>query len=233
MKKILLVVYKTIEDTFEKFYSIIEESESYELELFANDLKNTDGTFIFNTENAIYHLYPNHFRANEFMEVIAKSNVGLILLGNILKTMKKIAIQAYNNTDWLCDTDFIILTLTNKEIEEIKNIQKVLNENFPDYNAQVTLYNRNFNVYSDSMTRSYYSQELNNWFETPEDKKDDYIILTEDFDYDSLPDSETENDIRLDTTILLVNKNTILCKCYGKYDGSIEVYSDEININEL
>ncbi len=90
MKKILLVVYKTIEDTFEKFYSIVEESESYELELFANDLSNTNGTFIFNTENAIYHLYPDHFRANEFMEVIAKSNVGLILLGNIKENSKRI-----------------------------------------------------------------------------------------------------------------------------------------------
>lgn len=150
-----------------------------------------------------------------------------------MNNMKKIAIQCYNNTDWLTDTDFIILTLTDKDIEEIKNIQQVLKENFPDYNAEVTLYNKNFNVYSVSMIKSWYSQELNNWFETPEDSKDDHIILTEDFDYDSLPDSETENDIRLDTTILTVNKNTIQCKCYGKYDSSIEVYSEDININEL
>lgn len=44
--------------------------------------------------------------------------------------MKRIAIQAYNNTDWLTDTDFIILDLTKDEIKEIKDINKSLNTIF-------------------------------------------------------------------------------------------------------
>jgi hypothetical protein len=146
--------------------------------------------------------------------------------------MKKILIKCYNNSDWLSDTDFIILNISNETIKEIKNIQDRLNKCFPIEHAEVHLYNQDFEVYSyDSIL----SNKIIDFMEPDNDMKlSEYLILeNNDIDYNSLIKSETINDVRLSTYMLKVYKNIIRCICYPKYDGSIEIYSDEININEL
>ena len=146
--------------------------------------------------------------------------------------MKRIAIKAYNNDEYLTDTDFIILNLSENKIDEIKHLQSKLQKHFFTYSAQVKLYNIDFKVHT-------YNAELNKeiveWME-PNNvlKETEYIFLKDSqFDYESLATSEDENDVRLDTYILIVTKDTIWCKCYAKYNGNIEVYSSEVNINEL
>lgn len=144
----------------------------------------------------------------------------------------KIAIKAYNDTDWLTDTDFIILNLTGDNIKEINNIQSKLKKHLNDYSCQVQLYNIDFKVYSENTLRSFWSNELREWIETPSDSRNECILLKEVWNYDDIPTSESENDVRLDTYMLIINKNKIWCKCYIKY-GSGEIYSQEIAINEL
>ena len=148
--------------------------------------------------------------------------------------MKRFLIKCYNNSNWLSDTNFIILTLDEKQIKDIENIQDRLRKCFPTEFAEVHLYNMDFEVYSWDMTKSYYSEEILNWINTPNDSQEEVILLEDNnFDYSSILDSESENDIVLDTYMLKVRKNTIQCICYPKYDGSVEIFSEEININEL
>jgi hypothetical protein len=144
--------------------------------------------------------------------------------------MKRILIKAYNNSEYITDTDFVILNLSDENRQQIKDIQNRLKKHFPDVFAEVHLYNQDFEVYSDDMTVDSYSKEILNWINS---KQEEYTILTKDFNYDDIPNSETINDIRLDTYILKVYSNTIRCVCYPKYDGNVEVFSEEININEL
>ena len=144
----------------------------------------------------------------------------------------KLAIRSYNNSDYISDTDFIILNLTDDNIKEINKIQSLLKEHLADYYSQVTFYSVDFEVYSEDTLKSYWSNELREWIETPSDSRDEYIILTEDWDYESIPNSYDENDIRLDLYSIKVNKNHIWCKCYTKYDN-VEIYTQEINIKEL
>lgn len=147
--------------------------------------------------------------------------------------MKRIAIQAYNNTDWLNDTDFIILHLTEGEIESLKIKQNQLKEHFPNDNVEIKLYNKNYEVYSENTNPNYFSDEIVNWLNLNPNKRPEYIILKDNnLDYNIIPTSEAENDARLDTYMLLVNKVGIYCKCYTKY-GSDEIYTNEININDL
>lgn len=147
--------------------------------------------------------------------------------------MKKIAIQAYNNTDWLCDTDFIILTLTNEQLEDLKLKQSQLKELFPNDHVEIHSFNYNYDVYSANVDRSYLNDEIMDWLDLEPNKRPEYIILKDDsLNYDIIPTSEEENDIRLDTYMIVLNKIGIFCKLYTKYSGD-EIYTNEININKL
>ncbi len=145
----------------------------------------------------------------------------------------KIAITAYNNTDWLTDTDFIILNLTEDEIKEIKDLNKSLNTIFPNNYAEVHLYNKNYEVYSANVDPAYLSNEIIDWLHIDSEKRPEYIVLDDQhLHYESIPTSEDENDVRLDTHMLIITKEGFYCKCYTKY-GSEEIYTQEININSI
>lgn len=144
----------------------------------------------------------------------------------------KIAIKAYNNTDWLTDTDYVILDLPEDIIEKIQDIQANLVKHFAEYTVDVTLYHANFTVHSSYSEESILPEQLTKWLDIP-DNSPDYIILSEDFDYNNIPDSQSLNEVSLSLYMLVIDSNSIYCKCYGKYDGSIEVFSKSINIDDL
>lgn len=144
----------------------------------------------------------------------------------------KIAIKAYNNTDWLTDTDYVILDLPEDIIEKIQDIQANLVKHFAEYTVDVTLHHANFTVHSSYSEESILPEQLTKWLDIP-DNSPDYIILSEDFDYNNIPDSQSINEVRLNLYMLVIDSNSIYCKCYGKHDGSIEVFSKSINIDEL
>lgn len=145
--------------------------------------------------------------------------------------MKRIAIQSYNNTEWLTDTDFIILTLQDYEIEALKVKQDRLKKYFPDEHVEIHLYNINYEVYSADADPSYLNNQIIDWLNT--ENRPEYIILKEDnLQYELIPTSEDENDIRLDTYMIVINKAGIFCRLYTKYGGD-EIYTNEINLNEL
>lgn len=146
-------------------------------------------------------------------------------------TDMKIAIKAYNNTDWLTDTDYIILNLSEDTIKDIKDIQAKLAKHFAQYNVDVTLFNSDFTVHSSYSEESILPEQLTKWLDIP-DNSPDYIILSEDFDYNNIPSSESINDVRLNSYMLIIGSHSFYCKCYGKYDGTIEVYSESIDIIE-
>lgn len=142
-------------------------------------------------------------------------------------------IKCYNNSDWLSDTDFIILTLNEEQIKDIENIQDRLRKCFPTEFAEVHLYGIDFEVYSANVDEKYLNGQIIDWLDIPKDRPEYIILRNDNFQYDIIPTSEDENDIILNTYMLKVCKNTIQCMCYAKYDGSIEICSEEININEL
>lgn len=147
--------------------------------------------------------------------------------------MKKIAIKAYNNSDWLSNTDFILLNLSDNLLTQITNIQNILKNHFDLIRAEVHLYNQDFDVYSQELDVKFMSPRLLDWVNCHSSTRTDYCFLEKDFDFSEIPTSESFNDVRLDTYILKIFKNTIQCKCYLKHDGNVEIWSDEININEL
>lgn len=144
--------------------------------------------------------------------------------------MKRYLVKCNNNTDWLSDTDFMILTLHDDEIENIENIQNRLNKCFPENSAEVHIHFIDFEVYSSNTDEKYLPTEIINFINSEDEYKD---ISNLKWDFSTIPISEDENNARLDTYMLKIYKNTIQCVCYGKHDGSIEVFSSEININEL
>lgn len=133
----------------------------------------------------------------------------------------KFLIQAFNNTDCLTDTDWVLLELSDKHVETIHNIQGIFNKYLPDTTCVGKLYNMNFTVHSDDTIREFPQlEELIN-------SEADLMIIPEGFDIVNIPTSES---IRLDGYIVSIEKETIQCICYGKYDGSIEVFSDDIKV---
>ena len=138
----------------------------------------------------------------------------------------KIAIKCYNNQDWLGDTDFMILNIDKEFIKELKKLSDKLTTSFKDYDTEIKFYNKDFQVYSN--TTENLSIELEEFI----DSNDEFKILNDNgFSYEDLKTSEFYNDVKLDTYMLVLGKNYFFLKCYGKHDGSIEVYSNDINLN--
>ena len=135
----------------------------------------------------------------------------------------RILARASNNSDWLSDTDFVILGLSNEELERIKNAQSKLKEHFPDENCRVHMYNIKAEVYSIDTLE--YIEELKSFVK---DFESDFIVLPTGFITD-IPNSETLNDIRLET-FLVVMKDCIRVMGFPSYDNSVEIYSADIVI---
>lgn len=134
----------------------------------------------------------------------------------------KYLIKATNNSDWLGDTDYVLLELSDKDIFTIHDIQGIFKKHLPDTTCVAKLYNMSFTVHSeDDIIDNPILEELI-------ESKADPMIIPEDFDISTIPTSEGINDIPLDCFIVSVEKGTIQCICYGKYDSSIQVFSDDI-----
>jgi hypothetical protein len=135
-------------------------------------------------------------------------------------------IKAYNNTDWMSDTDWILLQLSDKDIEDIYSIQKVFKEHLSEISCSASLFNKNFIVISNDTLSEYpelynFTYEYNNPIIIPDSIE---INLKE------IPQSDTINEIRLTGYVIKIYKNVIICTCYGKYDNNIEVFSDELMV---
>ncbi len=136
----------------------------------------------------------------------------------------KFLIEAFNNTDWMGDTNYVLLELSDKDIKTIHEIQDVFNKYLPDTTCVGKLYNMSFTVHSEDTIREF--PQLDELIESQVDP----MIIPEGFDIKDIPDSESINDIRLEGYIVSIRKGSIQCICYGKYDGSIEVFTDDIEV---
>ena len=134
----------------------------------------------------------------------------------------KYLIKAFDNTDWMTDADWVLLELSDEDIKTIHDIQDIFKKHLPDTTCVAKLYNMSFTVHSeDDIIDNPILEELIK-------SKADPMIIPEDFDISTIPTSEGINDIPLDCFIVSVGKGTIQCICYGKYDGTIEVFSEDI-----
>ncbi len=135
------------------------------------------------------------------------------------KKIMKIIIRADNDSEWLDNTNFIILSLSDEDISKIKDIQQKMIDTFPYLHCIVNLYDIDFKVYDEETIIG-----IPELCKIAEDYKLDTTTIPDDFDTESIPDYEKINGERLDGFIE-VSKDHIQCLANPKHDGSVEVFS--------
>lgn len=131
----------------------------------------------------------------------------------------KLIMKAYNNDDYWC-VDYCVLNFTDDLKERIKKIKEFTEQYKGEGYINITIYGVDFSFHE--MDES--PQTILDWFET-KDQPDQFIEIGE----EQLPTHE----LRQDTFAVKVSNAGITLHSYGKYDSSIEFYTDTIFFETL